>query len=63
MGLDPSFVAMNLVRMGIKALEKYNYTYMRESATDVTQITTSTLPHYKHIYGLYCDDGPKKGRS
>ena len=44
---------MNLVRMGNKhVLEKYNCTYLRTAAINVTEITTGKLPHPKQVvYG------------
>ena len=44
---------MNLVRMGNKhVLEKYNCTYLRTAAINVTEITTGKSPHPKQVvYG------------
>ena len=44
---------MNLVRIGNKhVLEKYNCTYLREAAINVTEITTGKPPHPKQVvYG------------
>ena len=44
---------MNLVRMGNKyVLEKYNCTYLRAAAINVTKITTGNPPHPKQVvYG------------
>ena len=44
---------MNLVRMGnTKVQKKFNCTYLREAAINVTKITTGDLPHPKQIiYG------------
>lgn len=44
---------MNLVRLGNKkVLKKYNCTYLRHAAINVTKITTGLLPHPKQVvYG------------
>ena len=44
---------MNLIRMGNKkVLRKYNCTYLRKAAINVTEITTGKPPHYRElIYG------------
>ncbi len=48
-----SVTLMNLVRMGNKkVLEKYNCTYLRQAAINITHITTGRPPHPKQIlYG------------
>ena len=44
---------MNLIRMGNKkVLQKYNCTYLRKAAINVTEITTGKPPHFRElIYG------------
>jgi isopropylmalate/homocitrate/citramalate synthase len=44
---------MNLIRLGNKkVLKKYNCTYLRKAAINVTRITTGIDPHIKQpIYG------------
>lgn len=48
-----SISIMNLIRMGNKKVqEKYNCTYLRQAAINVTKATTGGLPHPKQvIYG------------
>ena len=44
---------MNLIRLGNKkVLEKYNCTYLRTAAIEVTKITTGFAPHPRQcVYG------------
>ena len=48
-----SIALMNLVRLGNKkVLQRYNCTYLRTAATNVTHITTGRAPHPKQaVYG------------
>ena len=49
---------LNLIRHGnSKIIDKYNCTYLREAAINVTKITTKSLPHAKQIvYGERATD-------
>lgn len=53
-----SVTMMNLIRMGnTKILKKYNCTYFRKAAMNITQITTGKTPHPKQVvYGARAVD-------